>query len=114
MRGYLHDHQHLRWSYGAVKGRPRADWQQAANTRGPVASLPGMVGLGFTGYWFDTLAYDAPTLASIRADLAKKLRVQPLVSRDKRFLFYDLRPYAKRLGRSPRALRDQAGRDLGV
>ena len=25
-----------------------ADWQQAANTRGPIASLPGMVGLGFT------------------------------------------------------------------
>jgi phosphoglycerol transferase len=116
MRGYLHDHDHLQWSYGAVKGRPRADWQQAAGARGPVASLPGMVGLGFTGYWFDTFGYDAPSLASIRAGLAKQLRVQPLVSRDKRFLFYDLRPYARRLerGRSPRDLRDRAGQDFGI
>jgi hypothetical protein len=75
-----------------------------------------MVGLGFTGYWFDTYGYDAPTLASIRAGLAKKLRVEPLVSRDKRFLFYDLRPYAQRLerGHTPRALRDQAGEDFGI
>ncbi len=116
MRGYLHDHKHLDWSYGAVKGRPRADWQQAANARGPIASLPGMVGLGFTGYWFDTFGYDAPTLASIRAGLAKKLGVEPLVSRDKRFLFYDLRPYAQQLerGRTPRALRDEAGEDFGI
>lgn len=116
MRGYLHDRKHLDWSYGAVKGRPRADWQQAANTRGPIASLPGMVGIGFTGYWFDTYGYDAPALASIRAGLAKKLRVEPLVSRDKRFLFYDLRPYAQRLGRghTPRELRDEAGEDFGI
>jgi len=75
-----------------------------------------MVGLGFTGYWFDTFGYDAPTLATIRAGLEKKLGVQPLVSRDKRFLFYDLRPYAQRLkqGRTARELRDRAGQDFGI
>jgi phosphoglycerol transferase len=114
MRGYLHDHKHLRWSYGAVKGRPRADWQQAADTRGPVAALPGMLGLGFTGYWIDTFGYDPAPLASIREDLDRRLRVEPLVSRDGRFLFYDLRPYAERLDRSPRELRDEAGTLFGV
>jgi phosphoglycerol transferase len=114
MRGYLHDHKHMRWSYGAVKGRPRADWQQAANTRGPVAALPGMLGLGFTGYWIDTFGYDPATLASVREGLAKQLRVEPLVSRDGRFLFYDLRPYAERIDRSPQALRRKAGTLFGI
>lgn len=114
MRGYLHDHKNLRWSYGAVKGRPRADWQQAANARGPAAALPGMLGLGFTGYWIDTFGYDDATLASIRAQLGKKLRVAPLESRDGRFLFYDLRPYAKRIDRTPRQLRVQAGTLFGI
>jgi phosphoglycerol transferase len=114
MRGYLHDHEDMHWSYGAVKGRPRADWEQAANARGPVAALPGMLGLGVTGYWIDTFGYDDATLASLRASLTKKLRVAPLVSRDRRFLFYDLRPYAKRVHRSPRALRVQAGTLFGI
>ena len=114
MRAYLHDHDDLRWSYGAVKGRPRGDWQQAANTRGPVAALPGMLGLGFTGYWIDTFGYEPEQLEAIQKDLAKKLRVQPLVSRDRRFLFYDLRPYAKRIDRSPKQLRIEAGTLFGI
>jgi phosphoglycerol transferase len=114
LRGYLHDHGHLRWSYGAIKGRPRGDWEQAADSRGPVAALPGLLGLGFTGYWIDTFGYEPAALMAIRQDLAKKLRVAPLVSRDGRLLFYDLRPYAKRLGRSPRELRTRAGTLFGI
>jgi phosphoglycerol transferase len=114
MRGYLHDHKHLRWSYGAVKGRPRGDWQQAANARGPVAAIPGMLGLGFTGYWIDTFGYDPAALAPIRKELDKTLRVKPVVSGDGRFLFYDLRPFAARVHRSPQALRVDAGTLFGI
>ena len=73
-----------------------------------------MLGLGFTGYWIDTFGYDPAALASIRKDLAKKLRVEPLVSRDGRFLFYDLRPYAERIDRSPQELRVEAGTLFGI
>jgi len=115
LRPYLHDDSDMRWSYGAVKGRPRADWQRVANDQvGPIGSLPGMLGLGFSGYWIDTFGYDAPALAALRKDLDRTLRVDPIVSPDGRFLYYDLRPYRARLGRSQASLRDEAGRLFGI
>ncbi len=114
LRGYLHDHAGMNWSYGAVKGRPRADWQNTASTMGPVAALPGLLGLGFSGYWIDTLGYDPGQLEVLRSQLRRKLGVEPVTSPDQRFLFYDLRPYKQRLGQPDAALRRQAFTMFGV
>ncbi len=113
LRGYLHDDGSLRWSYGAIKGRPDADWQTRLRDRiGPVGALPSLLGLGFTGLWVDTYGY---------ADGGKEVnqiqgtvRVKPIRSQDGRFLFYDLRPYKARLHRSDASLRAEAKRLLQV
>jgi phosphoglycerol transferase len=114
LRAYLHDDSDMRWSYGAVKGRPRADWQNTAGAQGPIAALPGLLGLGFTGYWVDTFGYDVVPLGVLRAQLRQTLKVEPIVSPDRRFLFYDLRPYKAQLGRSDADLRRQAFTMFGV
>ena len=114
LRGYVHDDGRLRWSYGAVRGRPRADWQAIAGGMSPWQALPGLLGLGFTGYWIDSFGYDAETMAELQRQLTRRLRVEPLVSRDGRFLFYDLRPYAARLGEPPDELRRDATELFGI
>mgnify|MGYP000850512620 CR=1 FL=1 len=40
----------LEWSYGSIRGRPDAAWQIYLRDHvGPVAGLPGLLGMGFTG-----------------------------------------------------------------
>jgi phosphoglycerol transferase len=112
-RGYLHDDGSLRWSYGGVKGRPIADWQLIVRNKiGPIAALPALLGVGYDGIWVDTFGYEDGG-AQIRADLQKTLRTRPLESEDRRLLFFDLRPYAARLGRSDAQLDAIAQRQLG-
>ncbi|MCU1353731.1 MAG: hypothetical protein JWM05_2940 [Acidimicrobiales bacterium] len=111
--GYLHDHGTLRWSYGAIRGRQTADWQIYLRDHvGPVGALPSLLGLGYTGLWVDTAGY---------TDGGKEVRqieqvvgVKPLRSARGRFLFYDLRPYKKRLAVSDADLRKEAKRLLHI
>lgn len=106
--GRMHDYDHLRawvhtpdghllWSYGAMKGRPDGDWQlKVRNELGPVGALPALLGVGFDGLWVDTFGYDDGG-AAIRAELDAATGVEPMVSADRRTLFYDLRPLRARL-----------------
>ena len=112
-RGFLHDDGSLRWSYGAIQGRPDADWQVRLRDRvGPVGALPSLLGLGFTGLWVDTYGYTdgGREIAQIQGTVG----VEPIRSMDGRFLFYDLRPYKARLGRSQASLAAEAKRLLKV
>jgi phosphoglycerol transferase len=112
-RGYIHDDGSLRWSYGGVKGRPIADWQVALRDRiDPVKALPALLGLGYDGVWVDTFGY-ADGGADIRAKLARVTRAKPLQSPNGRLLFFDLRPYKARLGRSKAELDAITERVLG-
>ena len=116
LRAYLADTGTLRWSYGAVKGRPEADWQaRVRDDVGLLGSLPGLLGMGFEGLWVDTWGYEdgAGDTAQV-ARLPEELGVDPLRSPDGRFLFYDLRPYRDRLGRTVEELRAEAVRLFGV
>ncbi|MDQ6697570.1 MAG: hypothetical protein M3Z46_08950 [Actinomycetota bacterium] len=113
LRGFLHDDGSLRWSYGAIKGRPNADWQVRLRDQiGPIGALPSLLGLGFTGLWVDTYGY--PAGSEEIADIQGVVRVEPIRSTDGRFLFYDLRPYKARLGRSDASLAAEAKRVLKV
>ncbi len=113
LRGYLADDGTLRWSYGAIKGRPSGDWQVYLRDHvGPVGALPALLGLGFTGLWVDTAGYTdgGKELAQIRTAVG----VEPIVSPDGRFLFYDLRPLKARLGMSDAELRAETRRLLKI
>ncbi len=118
LRAFIHtDDGDLRWSYGAIKGRPDGDWQLAVrNQLGEVGALPALIGAGFTGLWVDTFGYtDGGT--TIRAQLDETTGVEPMVSGDGRTLYYDLRPLRDRLiadGTSMADLRQTARDQLGL
>jgi hypothetical protein len=94
MRGYLHSRD-LRWSYGAMKGRPQ-DWQ-AATVNLPLTMLVPMVSsAGFQGIYLDRFGYSDDG-ATAERELERILGAAPFVSADERLAFFDLRPYIRRL-----------------
>ncbi len=94
-RGYLHS-KTLRWSYGAMKGRYAGDWQQQVVKK----SLPEMVETlafaGFEGIYIDRLGY-TDSATELRQMLADILNVEPLISMNKRLLFFPMTPYVRDL-----------------
>lgn len=95
LRGYLHS-EDLRWSYGAVKGRDRADWQLDLAAEPLAEVVRAVAAMGFDGISVDRFGYDDGA-ASLEAVLRRILRVQPIVSDNGRLSFFDLRPYRERL-----------------
>ena len=98
LRGYLHSST-LRWSYGAVKGRP-ADW--TAQLAGQPLSfvVASVAAVGFDGIWVDPAGFQAQKAQQVRSALRSLLGAAPLVSPDRDLWFFDLRPYRSRLERS--------------
>ncbi|MGO9760885.1 MAG: hypothetical protein ACLP1Q_06470 [Solirubrobacteraceae bacterium] len=95
-RGYIASTS-LRWSYGVMKGRP-TDWQSELADK-PLNLAVGAASLtGFEGLVIEPSGYAVPQ-AALRNALRAQLGEQPLVSRDGQLWFFDLRPYAARLGR---------------
>jgi phosphoglycerol transferase len=94
---YLHSH-HLRWSYGAMRGRP-GDWQARLNGADPTGVAEAAAQAGFHGIEVDRLAY-TDVASRVVNELAELLGPPVVSSRDGRWVFYDLRPYA-RLVRAP-------------
>jgi hypothetical protein len=94
-KGYLHSRR-LRWSYGAMRGRPSAPWQESVVEKPPAALLETLAVAGFTGLYIDRFGY-ADDAASLEADVARVLGEKPLVSADGRLAFFDLTPFESRL-----------------
>jgi len=96
-RGYITSSS-LRWSYGAIKGRP-ADWGSELAAK-PLSLAVAAASLSeFSGLVIEPAGYDVPP-AALRDALRAQLGEEPLVSRDGQMWFYDLRPYAARLARA--------------
>lgn len=100
----------LRWSYGAMKGRPEADWQLKINSADPTAQLPGLRGLGYDGILVDVYGYSDKG-ADITARLDAALGPPTVQSDGGRWRFWDLRSYAAANHLSTEQLR-QAATDL--
>jgi phosphoglycerol transferase len=94
-RGYVHTTDGLSWSYGAIKGRPQ-DWQAATVPLPLPTQVDGAVAAGFSGIWIDTYGY-ADNGASVINGIRSLIGEAPIVSRNQREVFFDLRPYAARL-----------------
>ncbi len=97
LKGYLHS-QDLRWSYGAVRGRPRADWQRQLEGEPAPRLVRAVAAIGFDGIWIDRFGW-ADRAVGLEADLGTALDGSPLVSDDGRLALFDLRPYAAGLER---------------
>jgi len=88
LRPYLHSRT-LRWSHGAMKGRPAAAAIAALAER-PPAALPGaLAAAGYGALLVDRFGYDPAAEAALRAALEPRLGA-PLVSDDGRLLLYRL------------------------
>jgi phosphoglycerol transferase len=91
-RGYLHSDT-LRWSYGAMRGRP-GDWARQVVKLPTAQMLDAVTAVGFRGLWLDRAGYSARG-ADIEAEVAALTGQQPVQSSDGRFWFFDLRDYAQ-------------------
>jgi phosphoglycerol transferase len=80
LRGYLHT-TGLHWSYGAVKGRPDATWQQATATLPAPAMIQQLRAAGFKAIWVQLNGYEDGGTA-IRAALDGLLGPPATVSKD--------------------------------
>ncbi len=88
-RPYLHSRD-LRWSFGAMKGRPE-DWL-AAHKSEPIEPLvSAAVAEGFSGLYVDRFGYPDRG-ETVEADISRILDgARPLVSPNDRLTFFDLR-----------------------
>jgi phosphoglycerol transferase len=94
-RGPIHSDR-LRWSYGAMKGRP-ADWQAPLATQPLYLSLAAAAANEFDGLWVDPRGYSTAARPRLVPVLERVLGVQPLFSPAHDLMFFDLRPFAARL-----------------
>ena len=96
MVGYIHS-RNLRWSYGAVKGRP-ADWSTAALDMPLDQLIPAAALAGFAGVWVDNAAYKdngRRTDRQVQAIVGEG--VMPIREAGGRRVFWNLQPLASRL-----------------
>jgi len=98
LRGYLHSST-LRWSYGAMKGRP-GDWSAQLAGQPLALVVASVTAAGFDGLWVDPAGFEPAKARSVLSSLRSLLRVAPLVSPDRDLWFLDLRPYGVRLRRA--------------
>jgi phosphoglycerol transferase len=88
--GFLHT-KHLRWSYGAIKGRPEADWQLRLEQLPVRTQLAGLAAAGFQGVFIDRDGY-SDTGPAFEQSVAQLLGRPMLSSTDQRLVYYDLAP----------------------
>ena len=83
----------LRWSWGAVKGRPE-DLTPSYQSRPLESLLPDLDALGFDGIYIDRRGFPDHG-EQVEARLEALLGANPLVSRDGTKSFFDLRPFRR-------------------
>jgi hypothetical protein len=93
-RPYIQSHG-LSFSYGAMKGRA-TNWAAQLAAKPLALSVIGTAAAGFQGLTIDADGYPG-ALPAVVGTLRRLLGVGPRISADRTFLFYDLRPYARRL-----------------
>lgn len=98
LRPYLNTHG-LRWSFGAIKGRP-TDWLAAFRAAPVDVVVAAAAAADFRAIYVDPRAYDPATAARVRASLTRLLGAGPLVSDLGDAWLFDLRPYLRRVRRA--------------
>jgi phosphoglycerol transferase len=96
-RAYLHS-KHLRWSYGAMKGRDADNWQRDVANLAPAEFVQVLACAGYCGIYVNRNGY-ADQAAEWEDALTEILGTAPLVSADQTLLFFPLTPYAEELRR---------------
>ncbi len=90
LRGYLHSRR-LHWSYGSIRGREVARWQQQVASEPAEVLVRTLTAAGFRGLYIDRFGY-SDGAAGLEGRLRSILGRPPLRSGDDRFHFFLLRP----------------------
>jgi phosphoglycerol transferase len=88
LRGYLHS-KSLRWSYAAMKGRQSDAWLREVAARPLEALLPELSRSGFQGIYLDRFGF-LDGGVEMERQLSYLLDTEPLVSRNKRLVFFNM------------------------
>jgi hypothetical protein len=94
LRGYLHS-EHLRWSAGAMEGRPE-DWADDLADLPIATVLDAAAAAGFSGLLADRYGY-TDRAAALESEVRGRLGSEPLVSGYRRHSFFDLTGHRTRL-----------------
>jgi phosphoglycerol transferase len=98
-RAYVHSRQ-LRWSWGSMIGRTNG-WACRVAAQPPAEMALALATAGFEGLWIDRWGYTGvhrPRFDEIEREL-DALVDGKITSRERRYVFYDLRPERERLRR---------------
>ena len=96
-RGYLHTN-HLRFSYGCMRGRPGDRWLKALCEKPVEEQLPLLAAAGFSGVSIDRRAYEDRG-QELESRIAAIAHSEPIVSPDECLVFYPINQYALQLQR---------------
>jgi phosphoglycerol transferase len=86
-RGYLHS-ETLRWSFGAMKGRETAQWQQKIAALPPDEMIHELKTAGFQGVYIDRAGY-ADRAVALEKELKRLLGKPSVESSQKRMAYYN-------------------------
>lgn len=109
-RLYLHSRT-LRWSYGAMKGRPTAEWQRQVSALPAAAMCEAIAKAGFGGVCVDRAGY-ADNGRAIEAALAELVHTRPIVHPTGRWAFFNMGAYERTV--SPETQTREAGPGTGA
>lgn len=113
-RAYLHSHT-LRWSYQAMSGYPVTTWQQNVSHEPAKQMLNDLAFAGFTGVYIDRYGYQ-DNGALLEKQIASLVDTKPVISSDRREVFYDLRNYVAALKKSlgPKRWADEVNKTFHI
>ncbi len=98
LAGYVHSTD-LRWSFGALNGRPEA-WSVAVQDMPVPQLVRGAAAAGFAGAWVDRAGYEDNGVAAIASIRALTGPTRSIEAEGGRLVFIDLRPLQRKLQRS--------------
>ena len=95
LAAYLHSRQ-LRWSAGAMIGRPEGIWEDEMADKPLPELVPSLAYAGFSGIYVNRTAY-ADQGAAVQSELTRIVGISPQVNSDGKRLFFNLTAYIKNL-----------------
>lgn len=95
LRGYFSS-SHLKWSFGAMKGRMPDLWQQSVSSRPVPQMLDALAKSGFAGIYLDRYGYEDQG-KQLEEALSRIVGPASLTSANGRLLFFDLTGFQRQL-----------------
>ncbi|MGE5473042.1 MAG: hypothetical protein ACM3UU_02340 [Ignavibacteriales bacterium] len=95
LKGYIHT-ETLRWTYGAMKGRPGDIWQRNVVSKPTDEFVDDLALTDFNGIFINRSGY-SDYGSGIESNLKKILNIQPIISSKNNYSFFSIEKYRENL-----------------